>query len=319
MQDDIRTALVHLALHAALADGVASPAERAALEHLRQTSCPSLPSLDQILAQLQSRRVSVPDLVAPFTDAESRQEAWASCVAVCEADGLPTPAERWFLDEVRTALRLDPVPANAIESSAAAVAATLPTDSNWLAPGIPATAPAAPLLTPDANALEKTILNHALLAGGLELLPETLATMSILSVQMRLVYQVGKAHGINLDRGHVMELLGVVGVGVASQVVEQFANRWLSGLAGRFLGGIGRSIISQATSSGMSFATTYALGQLARQYYAGGRRLGAIELRSLYNNLIGEGQRLQQQYLPQIRQQSDLLRGANLAQVIQRL
>ncbi len=314
MQDDIRTALIHLALHAALADGIASPAERAALERLHQTSSPNLPSLDQILAQLQNRRLSVSELVAPFVDAAARQEAWACCVAVCEADGAPTPAERWFLDEIRSALRLEPAPADAIETSAAAVAAMLPAVA-----GSPVAAPAIPPLTPDANTLDKIILNHALLAGGLELLPDTLATMTILPVQMRLVYEVGKAHGVSLDRGHIMEFLGVVGVGVASQVVERFARRWLSGLAGQLLGGIGRSVISQATSSGMSFATTYALGQLSRQYYAGGRRLGAIELRSLYNDLMGEGQRLQQQYLPQIRQQGDSLRGVNLAQIFQRL
>jgi hypothetical protein len=54
----------------------------------------------------------------------------------------------------------------------------------------------------------------------------------------------------------------------------------------------------------MSFATTYALGQLSRQYYAGGRRLGAVELRSLFDGLLSDGSRLQQQYLPQIQNQA---------------
>lgn len=312
MQDDVRLALIRLALHAALADGIASPAERNALEQLRSASPTPLPALDQILASIQNRRLAVRELTAGFIDDTSRQEAWSTCLAVCEADGAPSAAERWFLDEVRAALQLSPASASAAESSAAAIADTVP-------PAFTTSAPPAPVqstLTPDANALEKTILKHALFAGGLELLPDTLATMTILPVQIRLVYEVGKAHGIQLDRGHIMEFLGVVGIGVASQVVERYATRWLSGLAGKFLGGIGRSIVSQATSSGMSFATTYALGQLSRQYYAGGRRLGAVELRSLFDRLLSDGRRLQQQYLPQIQQQGASLRGANLAQLI---
>ena len=312
MQDDVRIALLRLALHAALADGIASPAEREALEKLRNSSPAPLPSIDQILSSIQNRRLAVQELVSPFTDDATRQEAWNSTLAVCEADGPPSPAERWFLDEVRSALRLSPTPTANAESVAESVAATVPPA---IATVVPAT-PSQTALTPDANALDKTILNHALLAGGLELLPDTLATMAILPVQMRLVYEVGKAHGVQLDRGHIMEFLGVVGVGVASQVVERYATRWLSGLAGKFLGGIGRSIVSQATSSGMSFATTYALGQLSRQYYAGGRRLGAVELKSLFDGLLGQGRRLQEQYLPQIRQQGASLRGANLAQLI---
>lgn len=315
MHDSTRTALLRLALHAAIADGIASPAERDALERLRQSSPAPLPSLDQMLAAMQARRLPVQELVAPFTDPVSRDEAWAACLAVCEADGPPSPAERWFLEEIRAALKPAPGPAGAAETAASAVAASVPPvhvvhdePNNALPPKVP-----------DADQLDRTILNHALLAGGLELLPDTVATMAILPVQMRLVYEVGKAHGVTLDRGHVMEFLGVIGVGVASQVVERYATRWLSGLAGKFLGNIGRTLVSQATSSGMSFATTYALGQLACRYYGGGRTLGAIELRGLFDGLLGQGRRLQEQYLPRIRQQGEALRGANLAQLIRGL
>jgi hypothetical protein len=50
---------------------------------------------------------------------------------------------------------------------------------------------------------------------------------------------------------------------------------------------MGKTVGNQAASSVMSFATTWALGQLAQQYYAGGRKLSAIELRSMFGSLIG--------------------------------
>jgi len=55
-----------------------------------------------------------------------------------------------------------------------------------------------------------------------------------------LVYRIGKAHGYELDRGHLRELLGVAGVGLTSQVVEGYARKLLGGLLGKMGGGLMR-------------------------------------------------------------------------------
>lgn len=47
--------------------------------------------------------------------------------------------------------------------------------------------------------LDRTIVNRAILAGGLELLPQSLATMAIVPVQMKLVHEIGRVHGYALD------------------------------------------------------------------------------------------------------------------------
>ena len=39
---------------------------------------------------------------------------------------------------------------------------------------------------------------------------------------------------------------------------------------------------SQAASSALSFAATYAIGQMAQNYYAGGRTLSNLDMRSLF-------------------------------------
>ena len=77
--------------------------------------------------------------------------------------------------------------------------------------------------------------------------------------------------------------------GLTGQYLEQFGRKLLGGLLGSVLGGMGRAAGHQAASSGMSFATTWALGQLAKQYYGGGRTLDAAKLKSAFAPLARAG------------------------------
>ena len=111
--------------------------------------------------------------------------------------------------------------------------------------------------------MDKMILNYAILNGALELLPQSLASMAIIPLQMKMVYRIGMAHGFELDRGHVKDFLATVGVGLTSQYLEQFGRKLVGGLLGKLAGGLGRALGSAATGAGFSFASTYALGQVA--------------------------------------------------------
>ena len=63
------------------------------------------------------------------------------------------------------------------------------------------------------------------------------------------------------------------GRGLTSQYLEQFGRKLLGGLLGSLGGGLGRTLGRQTASSGLTFATTYALGRVAQRYYADGRKL----------------------------------------------
>ncbi|MBA3480107.1 MAG: GTPase [Lautropia sp.] len=151
---------------------------------------------------------------------------------------------------------------------------------------------------------DKMILNAAVMNGALELLPQSLASMAIIPLQMKLVYRVGKAHGYDLDRGHIKDLLATMGVGVTGQYLEDVGRKLLGGLlgkaGGRLLGGLARG----ATGVAFSFATTWAIGQVARRYYAGGRQMDQEMLRQTFASLMQEAKTLQSRYAPQIEQQS---------------
>ena len=169
---------------------------------------------------------------------------------------------------------------------------------NWLAAVPLASAGVPAAVVPDQAELDQAILNAAILNGALELLPETLSTMAIIPLQMKLVYRIGKAYGFELDSGHVKDFIATVGVGLTSQYLEQAGRKLLGGLLGKVGGGLLGGLGKQAVSSGMSFATTYALGHVAKRYYAGGRKLSTQMLKDAYAGVMQEAQGLQTRYLP---------------------
>jgi DnaJ-domain-containing protein 1 len=73
--------------------------------------------------------------------------------------------------------------------------------------------------------------------------------------------------------------------------------------AGKTFGKLG----SATTGMAFSFATTYALGQVAKRYYAGGRVMNTAMLRDTFQNLLGPAKQMQAQYLPQIQQKAATL------------
>ncbi|MDT4855953.1 hypothetical protein FQZ97_903270 [compost metagenome] len=240
--------------------------------------------------------------MAGLTDAGQRQLAYEMAVCVCDADGRQSPAETAFLADLKTRLKLDAAQTLAFEREEAAILdaadkATPVAATTMTEPTLPQAAPRDAAL--DAQ-LDKTILNAALLNGALELLPQSWASMAIIPLQVRLVYNIGQAHGVELDQGHIREFIAAAGVGATSQYLEQFGRKLLGGLlgkmAGRTVGGLGRA----ATGVAFSFATTYALGQVAKRYYAGGRVMSTALLQETFQNLLAPAKQMQAQYLPQI-------------------
>ncbi|MDP9931807.1 uncharacterized protein (DUF697 family)/tellurite resistance protein [Variovorax paradoxus] len=296
-------AIVTLSLLAAFVDGEKHERERAEIkriaEGLSQADGVNLPTLYQ---DVLMKRVSMASVTGDLQSPESKQLAYEMAVCVCDADGTQSDAERMFLTDLRTSLGLD---ASAAQFSRQAedIAAAVPV----AATGAAAVSTPSAVAAPDSAELDKSILNAAILNGALELLPETLSTMAIIPLQMKLVYRIGKAHGYELDSGHVKDFLATVGVGLTSQYLEQAGRKLLGGLLGKMGGGLLRGLGNQAVSSGMSFASTYALGHVAKRYYAGGRTLSTQMLKDSFSNVVQEGKGLQTQYLPAIQEKARTL------------
>jgi uncharacterized protein (DUF697 family) len=222
---------------------------------------------------------------------------------VCEADGTVNEKERAFLDSLRGALNLG-------------AAASPPPPPASAAPAAGAGA-VPPLLEPvDTGAIDKMVINYSILNGALELLPHGLATMAIVPLQMRMVYRIGKRYGYALDRGHIRDFLATAGVGLASQAVESVARGVLGGLAGSLLGGLGRAVMSVGASGAFGFAGTYAIGQLANRYYAGGRKMETAVLRDTYARLLTEGRGLFSQHAGAVQARARTLNPADVINLV---
>lgn len=304
MTDQERRSTLAVCILAALADGP-NDRERAELKRIADALAErDGVNLASVYQDVLLGRTSLEDAAAGLGSTDVRLYAYEMAVVVCDADGAATSAEAAFLERLRKALGL-PEEARQVVAEADALALAPLEPAVARAPGVPA-AGAAPA-RPDEAALDRSILNHAILNGALELLPQSLASMAIVPLQMKLVYEVGRGYGYALDKGHVKDFLATAGVGLTSQYVEEFGRKIVGGLLGKLGGGLLRGLGGQATGSAFSFATTYALGQVAKQYYGAGRQLDADGLRRAYESLLQQAKGIQARFAPDIEQRARTL------------
>jgi uncharacterized protein (DUF697 family)/tellurite resistance protein len=301
-------AILSIALLAAFADG-ASDREREEIRRIAESLAGESGGqhLSTLYQDVLLKRIDVAKAAAALTDPAHKQLAYEMAVCVCDADGVASPAEQQFLRELRDALQLDAGKAAEVVRQADAVAAAP------LAAG--SATPASASSMSDAE-MDKYILNHSIVNGAIELLPQSLATMAIIPLQMKLVYRIGQSYGYEMDRGHIKEFLATAGVGLTSQYVEQVGRKLLGGLLGAVAGGLGRGLGSVATGAAFSFATTYALGQLAKRYYAGGRQMSTALLQQTYQSLLGQAKQMQGQFAGEIQQKARSLDASQVMNMV---
>jgi uncharacterized protein (DUF697 family) len=209
----------------------------------------------------------------------------------------------------------------AAEIPDALASAPLSGGAPWMAGGAAAaagaTATAAPAANPaGAGDLDAMIRNYAILCGALELLPQALGSMAIIPIQMKMVYRIAAAHGVTLDHRNIKDFLATLGVGLASQYFESFGRKLLGGLLKKGLGGTAGKVGKAGASVAMSFAVTYAMGQVARQYYASGRRMDKATLRQAYDHTLGQARGMQAQVMPMIEKQAAGLNTTSIMNMI---
>lgn len=296
MNEQEQRAVMTISLMAAYADGQKDDREREQIRSIFESLSPESPiDMPALYRDVLLGKRKLEDAAEELTSLEARQFAYEMAVGVCDADGVPSPAEAEFLERLRAALGLEAAPAREFAHQAEEVASTA---LEAAPPSPPAVDMAAPAI--DTAALDRIILNYSILNGALELLPQSLASMAILPLQTRMVYRVGKAYGYNLDAGHIKDFAATLGVGLAGQYIEQIGRKLLKGFlrkaGGGMLGGLGGA----AAGSAFSFATTYALGQAARQYYAGGRTISMDRLKQMFASMLDQGKGLQSRYAGEI-------------------
>ena len=315
-------AILTIALFAAFADGENNDQEREQIRALAQSLAKEkgLALIPKIYQEVLLKKINLEEVSTSLTEAEYRKLAYEMAVCVCDADGMTTASERAFLSELAKLLQLDQsvtVAANENAESVAALTSSVAPmsqqdkDVNELDTPILSTTP-----IPLEADVDRSILKSSILNGALELLPQSWASMAIIPLQIKMVYSIGRGYGYELDQGHIRELMATIGVGLTSQYLEQFGRKLLGGLFGGVAGGFGKQLGKATTSIAFSFATTYALGQVAKSYYSGGRVMNASLLRESFQNILEPAKKLQSQYIPQIQQRASNLDMSEIMNVV---
>ena len=303
METTDRDPIIAICLLAALADGRRTVAEQEEFARIRSRLGGGDGS--EAAARVQSGELTVSVAARQLSSDEARRLAYEMAVTMVYADGDATPKERAFLDELKQLLGLRRE-ATAVQEEARLLAeAPLlgPTPSGAVGGRDEARPSQAgiPAMSHD-TALDLMIRQQALLAGALELLPQNLASLAILPIQMRLVYRIGADYGQKLDGTQIKDLLGAMGIGAAVQLLDRVARRLMASLGGA-VGGVAGIL----AGAGVAFVATYALGHAAKQYYAQGRRLSQADLRALFERFRAEAEALVPTVREEIQAQAEKL------------
>jgi uncharacterized protein (DUF697 family)/tellurite resistance protein len=310
MQPAEKESILTIALLSAFADGEQHDSERSEVRRAADALATEL-NTPELYQRVLMKRTDIAATAAQLQSTEARTLAYEIAVGVCEADGLRNAAETRFLAQLGNTLGL-------AQPAIAGIAATA--DALATAPISDVSAPAGTVVAAtasiDAAQMDSIIIKAAIINGALELLPQSLASMAIIPLQMRLVYRIARAHGYELDRDQIKDLLATLGVGMAGQYLEQVGRKLIGGLLGRVAGGFMGSVARGTTGAAFSFATTYAIGHVAQRYYAGGRTMNAELLKQAFGDLLQQGRELQARYVPQIEQQARAIDVGRLVQFV---
>lgn len=297
-------AILGICILAAFADGSQDEVERAQIERIVNDFTAEHHDLAGAYQEVLGGRLTLAQAAGQLQTAAAKALAYEMAVCVCHADGLLKDAEKQFLTDLRAALGLAGSAVETHQQTAQALSAA------------PVSAPPPIIDTGREAEVDHLILNAAILNGALEIMPHTLATMAIVPLQMRLVYQVGKRYGFELDRGRIKDFLATVGVGLTSQVFEGFARRLVGGLTRGVAGGLIGGLMGEAAGSAFAFATTYALGQVAKRYYSSGRTLSTEQLKETFSSMLNDARSVQNRYSGDIAQRARTVNVAELMPLV---
>jgi uncharacterized protein (DUF697 family)/tellurite resistance protein len=295
-------AILCVCILAAFADGSQDEIERSQIERIVNGFTDEKLDLASTYQDVLGGKLSLEQIATQLQALSAKALAYEMAVCVCHADGVLKDSETQFLADLRKTLQLEGAAADTHQQMAQAIVEQ------------PLGGASPPVIDASREAeLDRMILNAAILNGALEIMPHSLATMAIIPLQMRMVYQIGKRYGYELDRGHIKDFLATMGIGLTSQVFEGFTRRLVGGLARGLAGGLLGGLAGQAAGSAFAFATTYALGQVARRYYTSGRTLTTEQLKDAFSSMLDEARSLQGRYSGDIAQKA---REVNVSQLL---
>jgi uncharacterized protein (DUF697 family)/tellurite resistance protein len=308
-------ALPSICILAAMADGSQSALERMEIKRLATRYSEGELDLNSSYTQALAGQASLPALASQLHSNDAKQLAYEMAVCICSVDNSLNESEKQFLSNLHRTLGLDVGQSNQFHEQAANLSAPVAAQPPVLASVGRSGPPPVPATTASSE-IEQMILQRSILAGALEIMPQNLATMAIIPVQIQLVYAIGKRYGQELSLSSAKEFLATIGVGLTSQVVESYLTGLVRGASKKFAGKFVGNLLTQVTQSAVAFATTYAIGQAANSYYSSGSKLSMDQVKNVFGQMLTQGRTISSQYSSQIMQQASSLKSGDLLSLV---
>jgi uncharacterized protein (DUF697 family) len=286
--------VVTIALLAAFADHTKDEAEHTAIRRVAEGFKIDSINLATLYQKVLTKEASLATAAAGLSTPEGKSLAYEIARCVCDASGPSNAAETQFLAELSAAT------------------------------AVPTEAPTAPSSVADATSeLEPLLLKYSVLTAALELLPQSAGSLAIVPTQMKLVYDIGQRHHVELDKNSLKDFAATLGIGAVSQVVEAGLRKLMSGLLGAVGGESGEKVGQAAggvAGTALTFATTYALGTVADKYYASGRKIDLPTLKAEFAGLVEKAKTKQGEYAAEImakaKELSEKFKGMDFSKVL---
>jgi uncharacterized protein (DUF697 family)/uncharacterized tellurite resistance protein B-like protein len=260
-------ASLRVLVHVAKADGDLAPEERLSLENAFTGL--QMPA-DVTPKSLLDEKIDFDAQLRFFTSPESRESIYQSVLGMIHVDGTCTPEEQKRLDHIRTTLQIS-------EEKTSLARRILDEAKDTVLPSSiqPVNDPAR-----RATEVKSDVTKYSVLSGVLGAFPVpgiAIATdLAVVAVQVKLVRDIGQRWGHKVDRKAAASLLGSLGLGTGARIaVSNLAK--LVPVWGSMVG---------ATAS---FASTWALGQIANKYFESGMKADMASLKSDFKAAQAEG------------------------------
>jgi uncharacterized protein (DUF697 family) len=212
----------------------------------------------------------IESLIGAITSEEGRDATFGACFAMAHADRECSPGEQDVIDRLAAAWSIPPERQSVLDRVLEEAR-----DTVWVVSGEPI---ADPRLR--ASEIHGDIVKYSVISAVLGLNPIPVASiateLAVVGLQVKMFSDIGRRWGHSSGRDAASQVAAGIGIGTALRVATNALVKLLPGAGSAFA----------ATTN---FASTWALGQVANQYWESGGELDAKMLRDLFVTSRSEG------------------------------
>lgn len=253
----------------AKADGTLAPEERAVLvEALDAIPSTAGTAVDAIVDAPHD----VDALIAQITTQDARDATFSSCFAMAYADRQYHPAEQAILEKLEKAWTVPPQKKGLLGRIYQEARDTVSLSAIQ------------PIADPARRAaqIREDVLKYSVLSAVLGLNPIPIVSIAtevaVVSVQAKMFRDIGQYYGRETTKDMVKQVFGAVGVGTGGRIAVNSLVKAFPGLGSAFA----------ATTN---FASTWALGKVATQFWESGGKADMKMLQDLFKRSKAEGKK----------------------------